>query len=133
MTGTGALGFQAWIAPPESHTWISPPLPRTEVTATASRPSRSRTTDQLSPPRVVKTAKGSELLPLVPADIISQHALGAAAIANPEAQSQILELQQLRGANSGLAGTLKAALRDVAPGRIETADPIADQAAGTTG
>ena len=65
------------------------------------------------------------------ADTISQHALGAAAIANPEAQSKILELQQLRGANSSLAGTLKAALRDVAPGRIETDDLIADQAAGT--
>ncbi len=84
-------------------------------------------------PRVVKTVKGTELLPLVPADIINQRALGAAAITDPEAQAQILARQRYRDANASLASTLKGALRDAAPGRIDTADPIADQAAGTTG
>ena len=85
-----------------------------------------------APPVAVKTAHGLELVPLVPVEVINHHSLGTAEIANPEAASQIRELQELRGTNAGLASAFKAALRDVAPGRIETDDPIAEQAAATT-
>ncbi len=67
---------------------------------------------------------------LVPDETVDQHAVGVAEVADPEAASQIRELQELRAAHAGLAGVVKAELRNLAPGRIETDDPIKVVAAG---
>ena len=85
-----------------------------------------------APPIAVKTDHGRlVLLPLVPAEVLDQHARGVAELSNPEAAAHIGELSELRGIHASLASALKAVLNDAVPGgRIVTEDPVAASAAG---